>query len=281
MTATDVHTETPQLLLRSYDFEQTPKGDGKTLEGFVAVYDQWARISNAFEGDFDETVRFGAFARTVRANPRPVIQFDHGQHPLLGSIPIAAPPRMKEEKRGFWVSTTVHDNWLTEPVRDAIVSGAIRGMSMRFYPAAENGERWDPMREKRELLDLHVLEMGPVVFPAYEGTTVNMRSQQFADALKDPTLRHDLALALLLEGRDEDLPADTPDDEARADQPPADDVVEVRTDEETPADPDTPEDVVAEVSAPNPARTMATLIAVRTSQAVTRSNYEPEGLPDP
>lgn len=268
MTATDVLTET---LTREYSFTQTEGSDGLTLEGYAAVFNEPTRISNAFEGDFNETITRGAFARAVRQNPKPVVQFDHGQHPLLGSIPIAALTSMREDDKGLYIQARIHDNWLTEPVRDAIKSGSIGGMSFRFRPAP-GGEQWDDRRENRTLTDVDLFELGPVVFPAYAGTAVSVRSQQLADALQEPELRHDLALALLLEPQDV---ADTPNDEARAeDTPPAEDEGEVRA-EETPADQD-----VESSSAPNPARYRATAIALRAQQAALRSNIEPQGLSD-
>jgi HK97 family phage prohead protease len=255
-------------LTRSYPFTQTTESDGLTLEGYAAVFDTPTRIANAWEGDFTETITRGAFSRAVRQNPKPVVQFDHGQHPLLGSIPIAALSSMREDDKGLYISARVHDNWLTEPVRDAIKSGAISGMSFRFKPA-EGGEQWDG--DQRTLTDVDLFELGPVVFPAYSGTEVSVRTQQLAEALADPEVRHDLALAFLLE-----TPADTDPDEARAEEPPADPGAEVRTDEEPPADHD------PSLSAPNTALHAVTSMQVRAEQALLRSmkQYEPSGLPD-
>ncbi len=72
-------------------FDAVTDSGGLTLEGYAAVFNQPTRISNAFEGDFTETVRLGAFTKMVRQNPPPVVQFDHGTHPMIGQMPIAAP----------------------------------------------------------------------------------------------------------------------------------------------------------------------------------------------
>ncbi len=249
-------------------FDAVSDSRGLTLEGYAAVFDQPTRISNAFEGDFTETVRQGAFSKMVRQNPPPVVQFDHGTHPMIGQMPIAAPPSSREDARGLWVSTTVHDNWMTIPVRDAIESGAIPGWSFRFIPN-EGGDQWDTMRENRDLLDLKVFELGPVVFPAYTGTEIALRmAKQLREA---PEQQFDLIRAIFLD------PWSNPDPEEPRSEASEEDPIE-----ET-ADQDDPSAEVAdrsETSAPNPARSMATLIAVRTSAAVSRSNYDPEGLPD-
>jgi len=263
-------TVVPTTLSREYRFTQTAS-DGLTLEGYAAVFDSPTRIANAWEGDFTETIARGAFARAVRQNPKPKVQFDHGQHPLLGSIPIAALTSMREDEKGLFISARIHDNWLTEPVRDAIKSGAIDGMSFRFA-VPPGGDEWSTDRSTRTLKDVDVFEFGPVVFPAYAGATVSVRSQQLADALKDDAVRHDLAVALLLDNLT-DLPTPTDDDTAPLEVAVSDEV-EVRDD-----------DVIADQtpvsSAPNPARTQATLYAVRAALAAQRStHYEPSGLFD-
>jgi HK97 family phage prohead protease len=263
-TTQDAPTDT--TLIRSYRFHQLPDADGLTLEGYAAVFDAPTRIKNAWEGDFTETIKRGAFARAVRESTKPKVQFDHGQHPLLGSIPIAAVASMREDDKGLFISARVHDNWLTEPVRDAIKSGAIDGMSFRFAPTAD-GEEWDATRENRTLTDVNLFEFGPVVFPAYQGTELSLRSRKLAEALHDEDVRHDLALALLLDPDFVSVPDEAADqieeDTADRDEAPAE--------EAGPSDP----------SAPNTALHAATSMQVRAEQAQLRSmKHEPSGLPD-
>lgn len=261
---------TTESVTRSYRFTQLPDSDGLTLEGYAAVFDNPTRIANAWEGDFTETIQRGAFARAVRGTP-PVVQFDHGQHPLLGSIPIAALTSMREDDRGLFVSARIHDNWLTEPVRDAIKSGAIDGMSFRFRPAT-GGEDWDVTRENRTLTDVDVFELGPVVFPAYEGTEVSVRSRQFIEALQDTEVRHDLAVALLMDNlTDPESARNEPADEQETE--------ENAGHEETPPE-DEDSDGLSMSSAPNPATRYATLFAVEAALVAQRSTYESAGLSD-
>jgi len=135
---------TDQTHTRTVDFELRDNSDGLTLAGYAAVFDAPAQISD-WKGTYTETIARGAFTRAIRANPRPVVQFDHGQHPLLGSIPIAALQSLREDQRGLYMEATLHDNWLTEPVRDAITSGAITGMSFRF--SVPDGGDMNPLAE--------------------------------------------------------------------------------------------------------------------------------------
>jgi HK97 family phage prohead protease len=252
---------TDQTHTRTVDFELIrSEGDGLTLRGYAAVFNTPTEISD-WKGTYTEQMGPTAFDRAIRQNPRPVMQFDHGQHPLLGSIPIGVYTTMRADTgKGLYLEGPVHNNWLTEPVRDAINSGAISGMSIRFS-VPDGGEDFDPATNTRTINDLVLYEAGPVVFPAYTTTSVSLRSQQLAEALENPEARHDLAYALLMTGtdtrNDSDEASIVEDVEPVIEDPPV--VVDTDT-----ADPDT-------VSAPNTAARHATLYAVKTERALRRS----------
>lgn len=162
------------LLTRAVTFEsRAASSDGFTLEGYAAVFDTPTRISS-WEGTFDEQIVKGAFAKTLR-DRTPVMQFDHGHDIATGSVPIASIDTIREDKKGLFVSATLFDNPRVEPIRQAIAGGAIDGMSFRFRVIREE---WDesgdiPLRTIREA---DLFELGPVVFPAYEATSVGVRS---------------------------------------------------------------------------------------------------------
>jgi hypothetical protein len=162
---------------RAASFEMRAAGDddGFTLEGYAAVFGTPTRI-DSWEGRFDEIVAPGAFARTINAK-KPVLQFDHGRDVATGSVPIGAIEELREDARGLFVRARLHDNARVEPIRQAIASGAIDGMSFRFRVTRED---WNedskldaPIRTIREV---ELFELGPVVFPAYDATSVGVRS---------------------------------------------------------------------------------------------------------
>ena len=73
-----------EKLSRSYEFRMEPSGDdGLTLEGYAAVFNDWTTINDR-TGSFQEQIAPGAFKRSLGMRS-PVIQFDHGQHPLIGT----------------------------------------------------------------------------------------------------------------------------------------------------------------------------------------------------
>lgn len=213
--------------LRADDGADDP-GDGRTLDGYGAVFNRKTLI-DSWEGRFWETIAPGSMKKSFRENP-PRIQYDHGHHPLIGSIPIAELTSVAEEtdpvrapEGGAHIIGRLFDNWLVQPVRDAIAANAINGMSFRFSVV---GEEWrDPdgkvIRDEeklsellfqswfmdvpedelltRKLKELRVPEIGPVMWPAYEDTTVDVRSKVIdLGRLTDPGQRKLLAQAVLL-----------------------------------------------------------------------------------
>lgn len=212
-TPTDVCRSVPFTFARAIG--DTGSGtDGLTLEGYAAVFDQRTEI-DSWEGSFVETIRKGAFRKTVRERT-PVLQFDHGRHPLVGSIPIGRIGTISEDDQGLYVQARLSDNWLIEPVRVAIRDQTITGMSFRFdvvrdewrdnqgvllkpgelidllYDAGERG----PL--ERTLVEVKVRELGPVVFPAYEATTVSVRAKGIAEQIfHDDAMRRELCRSLV------------------------------------------------------------------------------------
>jgi HK97 family phage prohead protease len=191
-------------------------GDGLTLEGYGAVFDTPTRI-DSWEGEFDEVIARGAFRKSIRERT-PRIQFDHGHHPLIGSIPIGAITEISEDDRGLHVVARISDNWLMQPVRDAIAEGSIDGMSFRFTVVREEWRDaagvlvkpdelaqmlWNPGERgplQRTLKEVKVAEVGPVVWPAYDSTSVGVRARSIATAISDDDqLRRKVQRALALD----------------------------------------------------------------------------------
>lgn len=199
--------------------------DGLTLEGYAAVFDSPTRI-DSWEGEFDEQIARGAFRKSLRERT-PRLQFDHGRHPLVGSIPIGVFTELGEDERGLHVLARLTDNWLVQPVRDAIAQGSIDGMSFRFSVVREEWRDtdgklikaeelpqllWNPGDRgplQRTLKEVKIAEAGPVVWPAYDNTSVGVRAKNMADAIgADEQLRRQLQRALALDTDPGDAIAD-------------------------------------------------------------------------
>lgn len=208
-------------LIRSVEFRAAETGDGLTLDGYAAVFGAATEI-NGYEGNFTEEIAPGAFKRSL-GQRTPILQFDHGQHPLIGSMPIGVIRNISEDAHGLKVRARLSDNWLIQPVRDAIRDGAVSGMSFRFRVIRDTWTRSGDLPH-RTINEVELYEAGPVVFPAYAQTTVGVRSKAALDALQDPEVRSEIARILAsgtdlrslatLPGPADSHPASTPDDPA-------------------------------------------------------------------
>ena len=181
-------------------------GDGLTLEGYAAVFNVRARIEDNY-GDFDEVILPGAFDAALRAKT-PVLMFDHGKHPLIGRMPLGVITDTSSDSRGLHIRARLSDNWLVQPVRDAVHDRAVTGMSFHFN--ASGGDKWERRGSDVDLRTIHnfaaVYELGPVVFPAYEPTTATVRS--LLERIPDLPGRPDTRSA---GGRDLETPERRPD----------------------------------------------------------------------
>lgn len=202
-------------LTRSVPFElvRSDDNDGLTLEGYAAVFNS-PTVINSWEGHFEEVMARGAFKKTI-SERTPVLGFEHGKHPLIGSLPIGSIKSLREDDHGLYVSARLHDNWLVEPVRDAIREQSISGMSFRFSVVKDQWQTRNGDIPLRTVSELKCPELGPVVYAAYLATSVSVRSRELAQLLTDDELRTELA-RLLMFGTPEPEAADGTSDERAA-----------------------------------------------------------------
>jgi len=201
----DVARVAPFTLVR--DASGDGGGDGLTLDGYASVFNA-ETVIDSWEGRFKEQFLSGSMKKSFR-DATPIIQFDHGRHGLIGSLPVAAfePGYPREDTHpdlapngGAHVVARLHQSPLFEPVREVIATGTVNGMSIRFGPVREKwywpdgrqvkndaeveAELFRTWREdvpdeellRRDIVEARVAEMGPVVWPAYTTTSVGMRS---------------------------------------------------------------------------------------------------------
>lgn len=109
----------------------TGPADGHTLTGYAAAFSQPARFLSVTEGLFIETIAPGAFRRSIAAR-MPILMFEHGRHPMIGTMPIGAFEELREDNHGLYVRARLFENFLVGPLRDVLQGRAITGMSFRF-----------------------------------------------------------------------------------------------------------------------------------------------------
>lgn len=142
---------------------------GKVAKGYAALFNTKADIG----GYFTETIAPGAFDETLKSSDvRALINHDSGR--VIGRS-TAGTLRLKEDKTGLAVEIDLPD---TSDGRDLAVQlerGDISGMSFGFRVTHDE---WDETGEipARTIHKVELFEVSAVAFPAYDDTTLAMRS---------------------------------------------------------------------------------------------------------
>ena len=164
--------------LASSTLELRAEGDGNEMVGYGAVFNEDTEI-NGWEGNFIERLAPGAFAKTLAdRGDRVKIQFDHGMDTRFGGAPIAVPIELREDDRGLFVRARFVDTEAGRDARELIRSGAVDGMSFRFSVVREDIDKNSGPLPVRTVREVRLYEVGPVTWPAYEATTVGVRSAE-------------------------------------------------------------------------------------------------------
>lgn len=150
--------------------EHRTDANGKmTVIGYAAVFGEVADIG----GWFKEVVARGAFTNTLRtADVR--AYFDHDTGRVLGRRSNGT-LRCEEDDKGLRVEIDLPDTTDGRDVKTLVERGDVSGMSFRFEAIRQE---WDETVDppKRTLLEVGLGEVSIVSEPAYEGTSVALRS---------------------------------------------------------------------------------------------------------
>ena len=159
--------------------EYRGSGDGGTLEGHFAVFNEWTEIDSMFEGHFLERIAPGAFKKTFREQV-PKVLFNHGHDQMLGDKLLGRVDQLKEDDIGAAYEVGLYRG-LPEYLIDGLRDGAY-GASFRFrvikedfdQRPEESADNPDGLPE-RTIREAQVMEFGPVTFPAYATATAKAR----------------------------------------------------------------------------------------------------------
>jgi len=150
-------------------------GDGLTIEGYLTRFDETIKVWDPWNGDYYERFDPKAFNRTLKART-PIMLFNHG-YDVTGRVPVGVWTEIRADDKGLYGTGRLFDNTLVAPVRDAIAGGALTGQSITFYPVRDkltkDFQDGLPLVTRQEV---KLEEGGPVTMPAYETTTVGVRS---------------------------------------------------------------------------------------------------------
>jgi uncharacterized protein len=152
----------------------------KTLTGYAAVFN-----SEAVLGDFSEVIRQGAFAKSLATGSNIRALYHHDGTALLGTT-RGGTLKLKEDAHGLAFELALPDTSHGRDLAILVDRGDVAGCSFGFK-VRDGGDRWEQRGAQlvRELLDVDLVEITLTSDPAYQDTTVAMRSRPHQQCFVD------------------------------------------------------------------------------------------------
>ncbi len=141
-----------------------------TIIGYMAVFDSLSEDL----GGFRETIKRGAFRKSIAGGADVRALVDHVSYKILGRV-SAGTLRVKEDRVGLHVEIDVPDTSAGRDIATSIERGDVNGGSFQFQTIED---RWSTVdgEDRRQLIEAVLIDVCPVTFPAYAATDVALRS---------------------------------------------------------------------------------------------------------
>ena len=142
---------------------------GKIIEGYASVYNVEANL-----GDFVEVFAPNCFAKTVKENQSICSLWNHNDDYPLGKV-SAGTLALEEDETGLRYRCSLPNTTYANDLRESIGRGDVSQSSIGFMVIRE---KWDVRGKvpKRNILEAALRDASPVTIPAYENTSVALRS---------------------------------------------------------------------------------------------------------
>jgi uncharacterized protein len=146
---------------------------GNTLAGHAAVFGQLAEIRGGWEA-----IAPGAFDEVLGRQDDVVALRDHDPAQLLGRS-SAGTLRLSTDDDGLAFEVDLPDTSYARDVRELVGRGDLRGASFGFLPGRDElGPGPDGRQLRTHTSVKRLLDVSVVAMPAYDGTSVTLRSYQ-------------------------------------------------------------------------------------------------------
>lgn len=151
---------------------------------------------------YKEVILPGAFDRTLKDNPDVRALVQHDATLVIGRTK-AKTLALRTDSKGLFSEIDPPDTQVGRDTVESIRRGDIDGMSIGFIVRTDNWtlvDGWD----YREISDIELIEVSPVTFPQYTGTSVQVRSSELIGMDEEKLLRALLRAKHKLPAREED-----------------------------------------------------------------------------
>lgn len=154
--------------------------NGKKLTGYAAIFNSEADL-----GGFVEVVRNGAFRKSLEGGTNIRALYHHQGDALLGTT-RGGTLQLREDAHGLAFSLALPDTTHGRDLAILVDRGDVAGCSFGFR-VRDGGDRWEQRGAQlvRELLDVDLVEITLTSDPAYQDTTVAMRSRPHQQGFVD------------------------------------------------------------------------------------------------
>jgi len=149
------------------DLEFRADGDGMTFRGYAAVF---GKPSDDL-GGFRETIRPGAFAKTLKEKRAIKMFWNHNTDIPLGSTRSGLV--LSEDDKGLLAEGRLPDTTAGRDMSVLIRDGIVDSMSFGFQTVKDS---WSDDQKNRDLIEARLFEVSPVTaWPAYPQTSASVR----------------------------------------------------------------------------------------------------------
>lgn len=149
--------------------------DPLRIEGYASVFNINAQLPG-----FQERMQNGAFSRAVEKPQDVVCLFNHDANIVLGRT-TSGTLRLLQDDKGLFYTCDLPNTQSGRDIHESIKRGDINGCSFAFT-IPEGGQDWSEGRAsdgsyfiQRTISDVDLLDVSPVTYPCYTGTSVDAR----------------------------------------------------------------------------------------------------------
>jgi hypothetical protein len=164
-------------------YRATSGSGEKWISGYIARYDSPTMIGG--KGGFTETLARGCFDKTIEDGHDIVSCFDHDTRHLLGRT-SAGTLELKSDNLGLFFRCKLPEGVsYSQDVYNLVESRNLRGCS---FAGMFTRDKWSNDWKTRKVIEIELLEGGPVSMPAYASTSVSIGKRSSIEAMADEAL---------------------------------------------------------------------------------------------
>lgn len=155
----------------------------QVLTGYGAVFYREGDEGTEYQmfPDLVERIAPTAFTRALKEKHDAAGLFNHDPNMLLGRV-AAGTMRLSVDKTGLRYEIDLGDTTAAKDVAANVARGDVTGSSFAFRATKQTWSEQEDGPDVRTIEDVDLYDTGPVVFPAYAGTTTGLRSDDCDEA---------------------------------------------------------------------------------------------------